>query len=268
MGKLNLYKNKTLQHMWDVISGRKLDYDEVEKLLTGEISKQPENIVRKIKRKYRDMARTNIFSFEIDAPPLALQNVEHWKDMENINTDFKFLVSELNLPSKTVSPITISYGGINRSFPNYYTLNERLTVTFFTSKDFFLYKLFNIWLTEMTGRATMREKSVATGLRYLDDISTRARIKVYDLRKREIYMCELIELFPLKISEMKYNVGTEDIQTFSVEFSFRDILLNETDDYFKNELANRDISTLNVFKNTLENIVDRADSLSNILNRF
>lgn len=291
MGSLNLYKNKVLQHKSNVL-GMARDFEELNRLLRlpddvryPEYKGPKDNIIQKIKSRYPDMARTNLFSFQLLGIPTKLQGLNYFSG--DFNLDMKFLIETCNLPQKRIDTLNVEYNGINRSFPNYYSFSDRpISINFYLDKSFSLYKMFNIWIAEITGRSTKGNHPSAIGLSYLDDISAIGRVTVFDLPSKKldeeynplmgdnnkgIYYTDLTELFPIGISEINFDSREDDIQTFTVDFSFRDALAEETKDYHKPEFDSRgEYHTLNPAtpRITLENLVDRIDRIRNVVGRF
>lgn len=275
MGKLNLYKNKILQKKSDALSYGK-DFDKIQKILDINTSTiypnyggtDKNNIVQKIKSKVIDIARTNIFSFQLTKEPNKLIGSPL---LEELNESMEFLIETVNIPNKKITPIMVKYNGVQRRFPNYYDLDP-IKIKFYLDKSYNIYRFFNVWITEITGRSSSGKDTGVVGLSYLDDIIAIGRIKVLDVKKEEIYYCELTELYPIEISGLSYDTKTEGVQTFEVTFSYRDAISEETKDYHSPEIALKQqyMKGLDpsISRITVDGIVDRIDSLRNVINKY
>ena len=266
-----VYKNKILQAKSDVLSYRKKAEDLLNVFKPDNNigpKKYPEmdknNIIQKLKSNIVDIARTNIFSFEITQFPTVLNT---GNIVEGINEKFNFLISKVSIPGKKIEPTKIKYNGLQKRFPNTYDLDP-IEVTFYLDKSYNIYKFFNVWIAEISGRSN----SGIVGLNYLDDIKAQARISILDVKKREIYYTDLSELFPIEISKMDYDTTDEKIQTVTVKFSYLESIQPETLDYHKQEIEAKSsgyfkgLST-GVSRNNIQKIVDKINNIGNILNK-
>lgn len=223
---LNLYKNKILQKKADILSGEKKLTDLLD---FNSFFGDNRNSIQKLKSKISDIARTNIFSFNINKFPTSIQESEIIKSgLEST----ELLIKNVKIPGKNIKVSTMNYSGIQRRYPGSYDLDP-IEVTFYLDKSYNIYKLFNIWISEISGRSN----SGIVGMNYLENIIAEGRISIFDLKKKEIYYCVLNELFPISISDLNYDVTNEDIQTFTVKFSYLDAIQPETNNYHAKEIS-------------------------------
>lgn len=268
MPDIIIYKNKVLQAKFDVLNYKKKAEDIIG-IFGDERNRGPrqypttskDNIVHRIKNNIQDIARTNIFSFQITNYPTILPS------SDLLSEKFQFLIASASVPPKKITPAKQKYNGVQRRFPNTYDLDP-IKVTFYLDKSYMIYKFFNLWMTEISGRSN----AGVVGMSYLDDIKATCRLSILDLKKREIYYTVLTEVFPIELSELKYTTNEEKIQTVTVTLSYLDSIQPEVNNYHKQEI---EAAASGYFKglspsatqSDIQNIISKINKLGTVLNR-
>lgn len=199
----------------------KNDFSSIESVLARE--ERLSSVVGKFKSNVGDVARSNLFLFEIPRLPNFLENENGKKSLIDMGIDIKFLKEDYftflcksaNLPAKNLNITKIRYSGLQVSFPG--SMNyDSITIRFILDANCTILKFFDNYLSHISGR----HGNMMTGMEYLDDIQTNLYIYKIDRASRKVYLSILEGAFPYSIGEVMNDNDTEGVNTIDVKFAY------------------------------------------------
>lgn len=152
-----------------------------------------------------DVARNSRFDVMIPVPLTLIQ-------YRNMSEKLSFRCEIAGLPSRTLSTLNQQIYGPSEKFP-YQSSYGDLTLSFIVSDDMSEKLFFDAWLE-------LINPSTNYNFKYKNDYTTQIAINQYDLEGKKSYSVDLVDAFPIDVSQMDLDWSSEGFHKLNVVMSY------------------------------------------------
>lgn len=153
----------------------------------------------------KELARPSRFDVEV---PIPLGMIPYYKYARQL----KFRCESAQFPGRSISTVGQKTYNIEEMFP-YQSTYDKIALTFIVSSDMDEKKFFDAWLDWIN-------PSINYNFKYKQDYAVALRINQYDVQNKLTYSVDLMDAFPVAISQMDLDWTSDGYHKITVSFEY------------------------------------------------